>query len=115
MVADIGLEIVGIVLEEVVVDITPMVVVVHITVFGCIAITKNLIGYNSSIDFKSLTDYASFVTQRVVDEIMIGLAAELFAMKMAVAEGLILETVEIDGDGMHTEIDLIEENIKILL
>lgn len=34
---------------------------------------------------------------------------------MIVAENLILEAVEIDGDGMHTKMDLIEEDIKILL
>lgn len=31
------------------------------------------------------------------------------------AENLILEAVKIDGDGMHTKMNLIEEDIKILL
>lgn len=31
------------------------------------------------------------------------------------AENLILEVVEIDKDGMHIKMDLIEEDIKILL
>ena len=46
---------------------------------------------------------------------MIGLAVGVSAMKMAAAERLILKAVEIDGDGMHTEMDLIKQDIKILL
>ena len=36
-------------------------------------------------------------------------------MKTVAAEGLVLEAVEIDGDGMHTEMDLIEQDIKVSL
>ena len=39
---------------------------------------------------------------------MIGLAARVFAVKMATVKGLVFEIVKIDGDGMHTKIDLIE-------
>ena len=46
---------------------------------------------------------------------MIGLAAGVFAVKMAAAESLVLEIVEIDGDGIHTEMDLIEQDIKVPL
>ena len=52
--------------------------------------------------------YARLVRQKAVDEMMIGLAIGVSAVKIAAAEGLILEAVEIDGDGMHTEMDLIE-------
>lgn len=71
MVANIGLKFVvaadtvskiaGIILEQVAVDISPIVVVVHTTVFGFIAMTKNLIGCNSPINYKSLADYTSLV------------------------------------------------------
>ena len=50
-----------------------------------------------------------------VDEMMIGLAAGVSAVKVAAAEGLVFEAVEIDGDGMHTEMDLIEQDIKVPL
>ena len=60
-----------------------------------------------------IVDYAYLVTQKTVDEMIIGLAAGVFAVKIAVAECLILEAVEIDGDGMHTKIDLIEQDIKV--
>ena len=46
---------------------------------------------------------------------MIGLAARVSGVKMATAEGLVLEAVEIDGDSMYTEMDLIEQDIKVLL
>ena len=39
----------------------------------------------------------------------------LSTMKIAAAEDLVLEAVEIDGDGIHTEMDLIEQDIKLPL
>ena len=39
--------------------------VVHISVFGYIAMTEDLIGYNSPVDYESLADYASLITQKV--------------------------------------------------
>lgn len=60
MVVDIGLEIImaagtvleiaGIVFEQMVVDIALVVVVVYTTVFGGIAVTKDLISCNSLVD-----------------------------------------------------------------
>lgn len=38
-----------------------MVVVAYITVFSCIAITKNPISYINTIDYKNLANYASIV------------------------------------------------------
>lgn len=58
-----------------VVNIALIVVVVHITVFGCITVTKNLIIYNSPVDYQYLADYASLVTQKVAVETMIVLVA----------------------------------------
>lgn len=55
------------------------------------------------------------VLQMVVDEIMIGLAAGVFTVNMAAVEGLVLKVVEINGDNMHTEIDLIKQDIKVPL
>lgn len=46
---------------------------------------------------------------------MISLAVRVFAMKLVPTEDLVLEVVEIDGDGMHMEIDLKDQNITILL
>ena len=46
---------------------------------------------------------------------MIGLAAGVSAVKMAAEEGLVLKAVEIDGDGKHTEMDLIKQDIKVPL
>ena len=62
-----------------------------------------------------INGYARLVTQKAVDEMMIGLAIGVSTVKMAAAEGLVLKAVEIDGDGMHTEIDLIEQDIKVPL
>lgn len=89
--------------------------VVHITVFGYITVTKNLIGCNSLVGYKSFADYTSLVTQKAVDKMIIGLAAGVFTMKIAAVEGFVLEAVEINGDGMHIKINLIEQDIKVLL
>ena len=45
--------------------------VVHITVFGYIAVIKDLIGCDSPVNYKSFADYASFVTQKIAVEVMI--------------------------------------------
>lgn len=46
---------------------------------------------------------------------IIGLVTWIFTIKIAAIKSLILEVVEIGRDGMHTKIDLIEQDIKILL
>lgn len=69
MVADISLEVIGIVFEQGIVDIAPVVVVVHTTVFSCIAVITNLIDCNSPVD------YVSFVIEKVAIEAMIVLVA----------------------------------------
>ena len=53
--------------------------------------------------------------QKAIDEMMIDLAIRVSAMKMATAESLVLEVVEIDRDSMHIEIDLIKQDIKVPL
>lgn len=49
---------------------------VHITIFGYIAVTKDLIDYNSPIDYKNFTNYASLMIQKVAIEAIIVLIAE---------------------------------------
>lgn len=46
---------------------------------------------------------------------MTSLVIEVSAVKMAMAKGLVLELIKINGDGMHIEIDLIKQDIKVLL
>ena len=41
------------------------------------------------------------------------LSARVSAVKMAVAKDFVLEVVEINGNNMHTEINLIEQDIKV--
>lgn len=48
------------------------------------------------------------MTEKAIDEMITGLATKVSAVKMAAAEGFVLEAVEIDKDGIHIEIDLIE-------
>lgn len=91
-----------------VVNIAFEIVMVHTTVFGCIAVTGNLIDFNNLVNCKSLANYAHFVIQKAVDEMIIGLATGVSTIKMAAAEDFVLKTVEIDEDDMHTEINLIE-------
>lgn len=55
------------------------------------------------------------MTEKAIDEMITGLATKVSTVKMAVAEGFVLEAVEIDKDGIHIEIDLIEQDIKVLL
>lgn len=55
------------------------------------------------------------MTQKVVDEVIIGLTVELPALKLVVAEGFVLEVVGINKDDMHTKIDLIEQDMTVLL
>lgn len=59
-----------------------VVVVVHITVFGSIAVTEDL------IDCDSPVDYIRLVTPRVAVEIMIGLDAGVFSACVNVAGGV---------------------------
>lgn len=53
-------------------------VAVHMTVFRCIPVIEDPIGYDSPVDYQSLADYASLVTQKVAVEVMIGLVAGWF-------------------------------------
>ena len=45
--------------------------VVHTTVFGCIAVSEELIGCNNLVDYKSFADYASLMIQKITIEAMI--------------------------------------------
>ncbi len=55
---------------------------IHKTVFGCVAVTKDL------IDCDGRVDYSRLLTQRVTAEVMIGLDAEVFAVCVNAAKGL---------------------------
>lgn len=55
-----------------VIDIAFVIVVIHTTVFGGIAMTKDPISCNSPIDYKSFTDYMNLLTQKVAVKVMIG-------------------------------------------
>lgn len=44
---------------------------VYTTIFDCIAVTKNLIGCNSLVDYKSFADDTNLVIQKVSVEAMI--------------------------------------------
>lgn len=44
---------------------------VYTTIFDCIAVTKNLIGCNSLVDYKSFADDINLVIQKVSVEAMI--------------------------------------------
>lgn len=46
---------------------------------------------------------------------MIGLATGVSSIKIAVAEGLVLKAGQINKNNMHMEMDLIEQDKKILL
>ena len=86
MIADISLEVViaastflevaSIIFEQMVIDIAAVVVVVHIIIFGCIAVIEDLISCDSPVDYKNLTDYASLMTQKVAIEAIVVLIAE---------------------------------------
>lgn len=54
-------------------------VVVYTIVFSCIAMTRDPISCNSPVDYTSFADYARFVIQRVVVEVIIDFIAEGFA------------------------------------
>lgn len=54
-------------------------------------------------------------TQKSADKMMISLAPELSTVKMSASQRLDFKAVEIDEDGMHIEIDLIKQDIKVLL
>lgn len=71
-----------------VVDIAPVVVLVHTTVFGFIAVTGDLIGFDSLVDCKSLADYARLLIQRIAVEVMIDLVTGEFAAYVNAARGL---------------------------
>lgn len=49
--------------------------VIYTIVFGCIAVTKDLIDCNSPVDYKSLANYASLMIQKVAVETLIVLVA----------------------------------------
>lgn len=61
MITNIGFKVIGIIFKQVVVDITFMVIIVHKTIFGCIAANKILIGCKNPADYKSLANYTSLV------------------------------------------------------
>lgn len=48
------------------------------------------------------------MTQKGVDEMIIGLTARMSVVKMVEIFCFVLEIIEIDGDGINTEIDLIK-------
>lgn len=85
IIADIGLQFVVttstipkiacIIFEQVFVNISPVIIVIYITVFGYINMTKNLIGCNIPNDYKYLADYACLVIQKIANETMIVLVA----------------------------------------
>lgn len=85
MVADIGFQFVVAasiipksacsIFEQVVINISPVVIVIYITIFGYINIIKNLIDCNIPNNYKYLADYASFVTTKIANETMIVLVA----------------------------------------
>lgn len=68
-------------------------------VFTGIFLIKDLINYNS------IVDYAYFVARKVIVETIIGLDTNVFIMKKGA--GLILKTVEIDGDNINRKMALI--------
>lgn len=49
--------------------------VAHTIIFGFIAVTGDLIGFNSLVYYESLADYAYLVIQRVANEMVIDLDA----------------------------------------
>lgn len=65
MITNISLEIDVIIIEQGIVDTVLIIIVVHITTFGYIVITKNSISYNSSIYYKNLADYISFIIKKI--------------------------------------------------
>lgn len=68
---------------------------------------RDLISYKSSIDYKSPGDNKSFEIQKVAVEVMMNLNLGVFVVKTIAVEDLVLKTVEVDGDNIHTEIALI--------
>lgn len=61
MVANIGTEIIGNVLEQIVVDIALIVIIVNINIFCQITINKHPIDCKGLTDYKNLANYASFL------------------------------------------------------
>lgn len=55
-----------------------------------------------------MADYAHFVIKKADDEIIIGPVTKMSAIKIVIAESFLLKPVEIDENGMHTEISLIK-------
>lgn len=54
------------------------------------------------------------MTEKSIGKIIICLTAKVFTVKKAMTKGLILKAVKIDGKGMHTEMNFIEQDIKVL-
>lgn len=54
-----------------------------------------------------IVDYAHLMTQKTVIEVMTDIAAEVFAMKIVVIEGLILAVIDVDADNIDIEMVLI--------
>lgn len=52
---------------------------VYITIFGCIAATKDLISCDSLLNCKSFTDYIRYVIQSVTNEVIIDFDIKKFA------------------------------------
>lgn len=63
--------------------------VIYTTVFNCIAITENLIGYDSFIDYENLVDYARFIIQKFTNKMIIDLNVEEFTIYVNAAEKFI--------------------------
>lgn len=55
-----------------------VIIIIYITIFGYIPIIKDLIGYNTSINYKSFVNYIYFVIQKVDIEIIIDFIAKKF-------------------------------------
>lgn len=55
------------------------------------------------------------MTQKAVDEMVIGLAARVSVVKIVAVENFVLEAVEIDGNGIDREMALSQLDIVLVL
>lgn len=70
---------------------------IHIIVFGCIIITKNL------IDCDNLVNYTRLMIQKVVAEIIV-LNVEILAVKIVIVESLILAIIDVNRNNIDMKI-----------
>lgn len=54
--------------------------VVYITIFGYIAVIKDLIDCNSYVDYKSFANYVRLIIKKIANKVMIDLNNEKFAV-----------------------------------